>query len=151
MGSYKKLSTDTIEKTRPPMVVEELSRLLSRFQKKKKLPICMPDNPYSAAQWFISKQEQPSERDDPTPVEVDGEIIGWNAPYVDRLKYNLRIFLSMRPDQQSWIVDRISEGIPWRGDDIKFYAEVVKHHRAMMKNKSEFVGNAKKLLQEFRA
>ena len=124
---------------RPPQIVEEMIKILG---KQRRLPACMPQIKHDAAKWFIAHQEPADEyRDKPERVETkDGS--GWKTPYIDRLVSNLRIFLNYTETEQYFISEHIAEGIPWRGDSIKFYSMIIDEHRLMQEDKPKYIDRA---------
>ena len=75
--------------------------------------------------------EAPNEREKPewisksTPTNPNAG--GWQTPYIDRVLYTLRKFLTLIPNDQAFVADMIRAGYPWRGDDLPFYREVIKN------------------------
>lgn len=136
----------------PPVTLETLSTFLAGIRRSRKLPQVMPQEPYSAATWWMNHQEKPISTfaEAPEPIhDKDGNLSGWRTPYTDRLIYNLRVFLGMNTKQQAWIVKHIENGIPWRGDSILMYAKIIEHHGEMLKDKDAFISNAKKLARSY--
>ena len=113
----------------PPKLDMELKTVLGRH--KGKWPRMFPRDHFEAADLWEALQEPPKDRDRPVWIgqgtKTDPTAGYWETPYIDRLRHNLRIFLSFNPADQDFIVEMIRAGYPWRGDDLDFYREVIKN------------------------
>ena len=131
---------------RPPEIVDVLHDILA---KRKSIPGCMPQRPYDAAHWWIAHQEEPhAVRDVPWPMKKNGETVGWNTPYHDRLSYTLRVFLGLTEPQRVYVIAGIESGVPWRGDSITMHALIWEQHQEMQKDKNGYIENAKKVAKQ---
>ena len=147
-----KFIADKPSQESPPEIVPYLGEFLSKYKARgKRWPEIMPEGENHAARWWIDLMEPPREfGDEPQAVERDGQIRGWRTPYHDRLLFSLQKFLGFTEPQQVWIVEHVMNGIPWRGDDGKRYADIIKHHELMKKNPAAFVGQATEVLTQMR-
>ena len=123
MGEYQN-SEKVFSETKPPKAVDILSMIFDKYRKRSEI---IPLRPYDAAHWWMDHQEPANEMTERVERVVDktGKV-GWQTPYIDRIAATLRIFLSMNPAQQIFIIEKVQHGIPWRGDSMAFYLEVIR-------------------------
>lgn len=129
----------------PPLITDVLVKVIEKS--KKRIPGCMPARSFDAAHWWIGLQEPPHpSRDLPVPTVKDGFTKGWSTPYHDRLVMTLSIFLAMSEPHQTYIVEGIKSGVPWRGDDVNSYVMIVDQHKEMVKDRHRYVANSSAIL-----
>lgn len=123
------------------------SRIEEILGRTDRVPKMFPTDKFQAARFWMAHQEQPEDRDDDAavPITVNGKIVGWRTPYHDRLCVRLRTFLRLKSIQQVHIIENIDNGVPWRGDSIEFYLQVIKESEIMKKNPKEYIGKGWKL------
>jgi hypothetical protein len=105
-----------------------LMNILKRHSDKgRRKPKMFPGTVREAAQYWISHQENPDERKEQvTEIKVNGEIVGYETPYHNRLAKTLLRFLSQKEIHQVFIIEAIERGIPWRGDEPDIFVHIVK-------------------------
>lgn len=112
-------------------------------------PKSFPSNPDAAVQFWIKHQEAPDDFSERvTTITVDGDVVGFKTPYHDRLAMNLRKFLGLKSIHQEYIIHHIDRGIPWRGDEMWFYQEVIKEHDKMLENPEQYIARAREVRKE---
>ncbi len=132
----------------PPDPRQNLMSLLA-----KRKPKMFPDDHTKAAEFWMAHQEPPNEESEhitPKKSPYDGEIMGWNTPYHDRLIRNLRKFLTMGEVNQVYIIQKIENGIPWRGDDMWNFKQIVVEAEKMAKDKKPYIKKAEKVSDQVR-
>jgi hypothetical protein len=72
-----------------------------------------------------------------TPPATKGG--SWTTPYHDRLIASLKKFLGLKHVQQLYIIEHVEKGIPWRGDDLDKYTDIVNEHFKMVENKEKYI------------
>jgi len=126
---------------KPPLPEERLVQIL-QVRKSKTLPI----SPLDAAHFWMDHQEQPDEYSDRIEkIVIDGKQ-GWKTPYHDRIAHNLNLFLSL-PDVHQFFVLENCKRVPWRGDSIDFYVDVIDEEKIMRQNPDEYRASAKTILR----
>jgi len=105
-----------------------LMKILTRHTDKgKRRPKMFPGTVREAAQYWIEHQETPDDyKEGVTKIIKNGELIGYETPYHDRLERTLRKFLTLSPLHQAFVIDSVDKGVPWRGDEIHIYTNIVK-------------------------
>ena len=116
-------------KSAPPKLDIELQQVLHRHKGIR--PRMFPSNPFEASDLWVSMQEPPKERDRPEWIsqstKVNPNAGGWSCPYIDRVRLNLRIFLSLPEEDQNFVAEMIQSGYSWHGDGMDFYRAVIKN------------------------
>lgn len=108
-----------------PTPEQRLEQLLKRW--KGRVPACMPSDPFQAARWWMAHQEPAEDWKEQAEKIWDGaKFCGWATPYHDRLEYTLGHFLRLKSYHQEFIVEAHERGIPWRGEPVDVFLEVVK-------------------------
>ena len=134
----------------PPKLDMELQTVLHRH--KGHWPRMFPRDPFEAADLWEAMQEPPKDRERPEWIplgtKTDPHAGSWQTPYIDRLRYNLRVFLSHTPNDQAFIAEMIRAGYPWRGDKLDFYREVIKNTDIMYGYVDKYGRTADGLLPE---
>ena len=111
----------------------------------------MPKEFLEAANWWVDHQEQPTESDTPVKrTDKNGDVTGWDTPYIDRLSFNLHRFITLPHIQQVYVVEKIEDGIPWRGDGMMMYKEIVIEAEKMALDKDKYIDNAFRVLEGLR-
>ena len=133
---------------KPPNPIDVLLPILRGCKRR---PSMFPQDPTTAAKFWIAKQEPPNEFTEAIRQESrkDGSKY-FITPYHDRLAANLKTFVQLQHIHQVFVIDAIDRGIPWRGDDIHKFTKTVEQHNEMLKDPEAYIGNASKLLREMR-
>jgi hypothetical protein len=86
----------------------------------------MPNNIGQAAQWWIGMQK-------PMVHEEQPRLVGdnWETPYTRRICYNLGKFLTMKSNDQDYIIGGTGDGVWWNGDDMPMYYRIYEEHMVM--------------------
>lgn len=109
----------------PPLAEDLLIRVFKSWRLRNKSKHIPLDN-LEAANWWMAHQEERQYSDLPEPMtDKDGNVKGWSTPYHDRVVYNLRRFLKMSEPEKAYIIHHIERDVPYRGDSIDFYKQVV--------------------------
>jgi len=110
--------------TPPPTTLDVLTEIISDHTGRR--PQAMPPAPTDAARWWIDMQEKPAPHEAPHrhPVAASNgrdekPKYRWITPYTDRLRDNLRIFLTLTHEQHRLIIAAREDDIYWRGDDVE--------------------------------
>ena len=128
-----------------PLVVDQLAGI---FRGKSSRHI--PDGEFHAAQWWVDHQEPADNyREAAEPITKGGEV-HWKTPYHDRLCYTANQFLRLKEPEKAFVIHGIENGVPWRGDEIKFYKMVCEETELMRKDKDAYIAQAFKKLKSFR-
>ena len=134
----EKQSTDA---SRPPPQKLDSALRDVLHNHKGQWPRMLPREPFEAADLWVSLQEHSTSLEQPTWVSratlKEPYAGGWQMPYTDRLVNNLRIFLALAPNDQDFVVAKIREGYPWRGDNMEFYCEIIKNTDIMREHIEE--------------
>jgi len=122
-------NAEKFTKPAPPKLDVELQQVLHRH--KGRHPRMFPANNFEASDLWISMQEPAKERDRPEWIsqstKAEPNLGSWSCPYIERVRYNLRIFLALSGKDQDFVAEMIRAGYPWRGDQLDFYREVIKN------------------------
>lgn len=120
---------------RPPAAEERLVTMYQHWRDRHKSEH-IPDKPLDAARWWLTKQEPPVEGLERPEREHNkrGDFTGWRTPYHDRVAGNFRIFLSLSETEKAFIIHHVDQGIPWRGDPMPFYKNIIEQHFEMLKD-----------------
>ncbi len=155
MGKYQKTDltkkTNEVDENKPPLVVDTIHDVFFDWTeiKNNSLPEFIPPNLYDAARWWIECQEKPDGRRERPRLQREHGRTHWITPYHDRLVFALKKYLPLTAPQQAFILEHIRAGIPWRGDEINYYNQVVEHQRMMDKNPELFKKYASKIIKQF--
>lgn len=105
---------------------------------KRPVPKMFPTDGFQAARYWMAHQ-LPADNfsEAATPPTVKGGT--WETPYHDRLLYTLKRFLKLKTVQQVYVIEHIEQGIPWKGDDISFYTQIVEEQAKMIVNKEQYI------------
>ena len=130
MANFNEPEGPTTSNRPPPPKLDSLLRDVFHNHKGQ-WPRLIPREPFEAADAWVRLQEQPTPLDQPQWISKgtpnDPYAGGWQVPYADRLVNNLRIFLSLAPNDQEFVISKIKAGYPWRGDSMEFYRDVIKN------------------------
>lgn len=125
-----------------PKAVDVLADVFTRYISRHcegVWPDHIPRPAFKAAQWWMETQEPAKQSEHAEPIyNPRGDLVAWQTPYHDRVKYTLQKFLAMDGLEQKTVLACIDEGIAYRGDDFSFFMEIVHHHRAMQRNPEAF-------------
>lgn len=135
--AYKPKSDDQpFDNGRCPTPEEVIDQYLK--QKNPRIPEGAPSDGFQFARWWMSHQK-PGDRfsEAATPPVMKGG--SWATPYHDRLMYTLKKFLKLKRVQQVYVIEHIEKGIPWLGDDVDKYADIVNEHHKMLQNKEQYI------------
>lgn len=114
-----------------PTPEQVLEQLLKKWKGGK--PKMMPSDPFQAARWWIAHQLPANDWQEAAEKVWDGpKFCGWSTPYHDRLRRCLLIFLRLKSYEQAYIVEAIERGIPWKGDPMWIFKEVVNESDKML-------------------
>ena len=111
MFNEKPQKQDEVSNRPPPPKTD--SALRDVFHNHKgQWPRLIPREPFEAADAWINLQEPPTPLDQPQWISKgtpnDPYAGGWQVPYSDRLVNNLRIFLALAPNEQEFVISKIS-------------------------------------------
>ena len=149
MAKYRP-TEPTIETITPPDPVNVLMGVLQKSNQRK--PTMFPAEPRAAAIYWISHQEEADEYNERlVAIKNNQEVTGWKTPYHDRLTSTLKKFLSLKPIHQTFVIEKVESGIPWRGDDIPMFTEIVREHEKMNQDKQPYIDNAFEVLKKYKA
>ena len=112
-----------------PSPTDDLMRILRHWSDSgKRKPTMFPSTLQKAAEYWMEHQEPPIDyaEDMQKIISPKGEHVGWETPYADRVCRTLRKFLRQKKIHQLFIIEAIERGIPWRGDEIGIFTEIVK-------------------------
>lgn len=116
--------------TRPPIPDELLVTLYRRWRVKNRSEY-IPLDYLQAARWWINHQEPATAEEMPVAGTDSKGNQYWITPHISRLVASFRAFLEMSESEKVFIVGGIEAGVPYRGDDIKFYKRVVQENKVM--------------------
>lgn len=143
MADYQAPTNDF--QSRPLEVTEVLSRIFGNARKSD----VIPPRPVDAAHWWIAHQEPANEKTERVEqVTTRAGETGWRTPYIDRVSYTAKVFLSLDAPHQAFVIDKIERGIPWRGDDIRMFLMICEQHELMQRDRNAYVCNASAVLSE---
>lgn len=129
-NEFNRPSTEKAANRPPPPKLDSILR--DAFHNHKgHWPRMIPREPFEAADYWASMNEPAKERERPEWISKstphDQHAGGWQTPYIDRVLLTLRIFLTLKPNDQAFVAEIIRAGYPWRGDDLAFYRDVIKN------------------------
>jgi hypothetical protein len=147
---YSGTVTQEFERPDPPRIDSVLIKVLERG---KRMPKMFPVNKLEAVRYWQTMQDPPKQETEhvewqSNPKHKDGGF--WRSPYIDRLAFTLKKFLSMDSPRQFFIIENIEKGCSWRGDGITFYKRVIEE-TARMKTmgKDEYIKEAKRAASRY--
>jgi hypothetical protein len=128
-----------------------MSILKRHSEKGKSRPKMFPGTVREAAQYWIGHQPPPDDyREGVKKIIKNEELVGYETPYHDRLARTLCRFLVQKHIHQLFIIEAIERGIPWRGDEIGIYTEIVKEADKMLKDPESYIEEAWVKLKQFK-
>ena len=137
--------------TASPTVHETLTIVLKKWAKCGGRSSVIPKLFSEVVEWWINHQEPAKNNDIPQKYTgKGGEVVGWHTPYHDRLAINLRTFLELAHIHQVHVIEKIEDGIPWRGDGMGMFKEIVKEAELMARDKDPYIHNAFRVMKSFR-
>lgn len=124
----------TFDRPRPPQPEEELIRVLRQHGK---VTDSFPSNYHQAAMVWMGLMEpqkfpQEAAEWEPRASKQEPNAGRWMTPYIDRLRTSLHIFLDMSQPERAFVVHHINRGIPYRGDGIDMFREIIKNTDKML-------------------
>lgn len=123
----------------PPLAEEVLIKIFKRWRLKHNSDHIPRDN-LEAAKWWMAHQEEHQQGDLPyANTNKDGNITGWTTPYHDRLSYNLQKFLKLSEPEKAFVIHHVENDVPYRGDDIEFYKQVVTESDKMKLDRDKYI------------
>lgn len=134
-----------------PDPVEALMKILKRWSDAGKAkPKMFPGTVQAAAEYWVSRQEPPIDyKEDMVKItDPRGVHIGWETPYADRVCRTLKKFLRQKHIHQLFIIEAIERGIPWRGDDMRMFTEIVKEADQMLADPDAYKAKHSALMQK---
>lgn len=115
--------------------------------KNPRIPKGAPADGFQFARWWMAHQAPADNFSEAaTPPTVKGGT--WETPYHDRLIYTLRRFLRLKTVQQVYVIEHIEQGIPWKGDDISFYTQIVEEQAKMAVNREQYIEDGFKKMRK---
>ena len=117
----------------PEAVIEQFLKV-TKYRKPGMFP---PDLFQCARYWMARQAPADNFTEGATPPTSKGGT--WTTPYHDRLIYALRRFLKMKSIHQLYVIEHIEKGIPWKGEPIEFYTDVVNEALKMARNKEKYI------------
>lgn len=135
--------------TGPPKVIDSLTSVISQIRGHR--PKMMPRDNIAAAQFWIDHQEPADERRERPEMQTsrDGKP-SWKCPYHARLIGSQRQFWAMDNLHQAWIIETIERGIPYRGDTIEQFKQVIEQAELYAKDKPAYIEKALDILANFK-
>lgn len=125
----------TFARPAPPLPEKEIMLVLGRWKGKR--PKTFPSRAREAAMYWIGLMEPQKFPDEKGEWESranakERDAGRWISPYTDRLRMALQNFLLLNDVEQAFVVHHVQHGVAYRGDDFRFYREVVKNHGKMV-------------------
>jgi hypothetical protein len=116
----------------PPPIADEQLVLIYKIWRRRHESKYIPKDFLAAAAWWLDHQE-PQGRNETPQLEHDKKgAPHWKVPFIERVAATWLTFLAFSEPQKAFVVQHIESGIPYRGDDMKFYQEVVKESAKML-------------------
>lgn len=130
MSKFNQPETEKTYNTKPPVPEEFLVRVYKRWRMKHSSEH-IPKNYLEAAQWWVEHQEPQKSHERPMVGYDSKGNQHWTTPYISRIVATLRVFLGLSEPEKAFVIQHIEAGVPWRGDSIPFYKEVIKNTDVM--------------------
>jgi hypothetical protein len=122
---------DRTYETAPPVADSQLVLVYKIWRRRHNSEI-IPRDYLAAARWWLEHQE-PQGRNEQPQLEHDKKgVANWKTPFIERVSATWLTFLSFSEPVKVYIIGNIERGIPYRGDDIKFYKMVVEESAKML-------------------
>lgn len=148
MFEQKQVQRSSIDSSRPPQAVDVLAGILERNRKRSNH---VPANIYDAAHWWLAHQEPANEITERVERQTDKDgRVSWKTPYIDRVASTLRIFLGLSEPHKAFVIQKIDQGIPWRGDDMDMFLMICAQEDEMAKGKADYIQRASSIFQNFK-
>jgi hypothetical protein len=116
----------------PPPIPDEQLVLVYKIWRRKHESKFIPKDYLGAAKWWLEHQEPQGHNEEP---QLDRDKKGephWKSPYIERVCATWLTFLAFSDPQKAYVIQHIESGVPYRGDDIKFYQQVVEESAKML-------------------
>lgn len=148
MGSYQKSETPDVT-VRRPEIIEIISQILTHHSRKgRRKPKMFPSDPKEAAKFWLNHQRPADDYTEAmTPHYNNYELMGFSAPYHDRVVKTLRVFLGLKEIHQVFIIDCVGKGMEWRGEDMAIYPDIAKQYEEMWKDVDAYKAKAGECLR----
>ena len=148
MASYQPSAQESKGIERPDINVVIMKILNHHATKGRRKPKMFPSDVAAAAQFWVSHQPPPDDYSEPmTEIRKNDEVVGYNAPYHDRVIKTLRVFLGLKDIHQVFIIDCIDKGMQYRGEDMSVFPEIAKQYEIMWKDPEKYKADASKHLR----
>ena len=145
MANYQPVQNQPIPDSAPPKVVDVLAKILQRRTSQH-----IPPRPYDAAHWWVDHQEPPNEHTERVERVTDKNgKTAWKTPYIDRVAMTLKVFLDLGEPQKAFVIEKIEQGTPWRGDDMKMFIKICEASKEMAKDRNGYICAALSALKKF--
>lgn len=151
MPSYQPSAHSESKSTDRPDIVAVISKILNHHATKgRRKPKMFPSNVGDAAKFWIDHQPPPDDFSEAmTPIYKNDDLVGYDAPYHDRVIKTLRVFLGLKDIHQVFVIDCIDKGMTYRGEDMQMYTEIAKQHEIMWKDPEAYKEKASQHLRRW--
>jgi hypothetical protein len=127
----------TFARPAPPSPEAEVMKVLGRWKGKR--PKMFPSSGRQAAMYWMGLMEPQNFVNEKAewesrPSTKERNAGRWISPYTDRLRMSLQSFLLFEAVEQAFVVHHVERGVPYRGDSMVFYREVVKNTGTMLES-----------------
>jgi hypothetical protein len=148
MPSYQPSAPESKGIERPD-IISTIARILNHHATKgRRKPKMFPSDVNEAARFWVSHQRAPDDYTEAmTEIRKNGELVGYHAPYHDRVVKTLRVFLGLKEIHQVFVIDCIDKGMDYRGEDMVMYTEIAKQFEIMWKDPEKYKADASKHLR----
>lgn len=147
MAEFHKTDLEVTSTSPPPDVVLMLANILRNSKRKPKM---FPSDPIAGAHYWINHQEPANEEREKIEKRLENGKHFWVTPYHDRVCSTLKTFLWLKNIHQSFVIEAIERGVPWRGDKIEFYQKVIDETEKMQRNIPEYIEGALVAMKNFK-
>lgn len=133
MSDFDKPDTreDRTFETKPPIADEQLT-LIYRIWRRRHESKHIPRGFLEGARWWLEHQEPQGKNEVPQLEHDKKGVPSWKTPFIERVAATWLTFLAFTDPQKAYVIQYIESGIPYRGDDIKFYQMVVEESAKMV-------------------
>jgi hypothetical protein len=116
--------------TRPPDPEAALVKVYKRWRMKHSSNQ-IPKDFLLGAKFWLEHQEPQKENELPVAANDSKGNQHWTTPHIERVVAAFRKFLNFNETEKAFIIHHIDHGIPYRGDDLEFYKQVVEQSKVM--------------------
>jgi hypothetical protein len=116
----------------PPPIAEEQLVLIYKVWRRRHESKFIPHDFLGAAKFWLEHQEGPGPNEQATPERDKKGEQHWKVPFNERVAATWLTFLAFSEPQKAFVIQHIESGVPYRGDDIKFYKMVVEESAKML-------------------